>query len=241
MHPPPSNFEKILPVAISVIIAYRHSVIPSGFARILGEHTGINVVLVCSTGKVAAAAIRQFVPDVALLDVDIVDLNMIDLLSSIAADGLKTKVVCLTASLSGHDLTGAIAMGAKGILLKDAAPANLVGCVWDVFHGKTWFAAGVLDPVPERELRRRRQGERPISALTSRERQIALLVCEGLSNRQLGQQLNLTEGTVKVHLHKIYRKLGVRNRAALSAMAVTSRSSLKSRRGRRSEVVSQMP
>ena len=92
---------------------------------------------------------------------------------------------------------------------------------------------------PERNAERRLQRQRPISALTARERQVALLVCDGLSNRQLGQLLNLTEGTVKVHLHKIYRKLGLRNRAALSALVVASRASLKSRRGKRSEVVGQ--
>jgi two-component system nitrate/nitrite response regulator NarL len=75
-----------------------------------------------------------------------------------------------------------------------------------------------------------------VKALTVRERQIALLVCEGLSNKQLGEQLDLTEGTVKVHLHKIYRKLGLRYRAALSALVVTSRTPLKSRRLKRSEV-----
>jgi two-component system nitrate/nitrite response regulator NarL len=75
-----------------------------------------------------------------------------------------------------------------------------------------------------------------VKALTVRERQIALLVCDGLSNKQLGDQLNLTEGTIKVHLHKVYRKLGLRNRAALSALMVTSRASLKSRRLKRSEV-----
>jgi two-component system, NarL family, nitrate/nitrite response regulator NarL len=69
--------------------------------------------------------------------------------------------------------------------------------------------------------------------LTAREREIALLVCDGLTNKQLGQRLDLTEGTVKVHLHKIYRKLGLHNRAALSALAVASRTSLKPRRGNR--------
>jgi RNA polymerase sigma factor (sigma-70 family) len=237
MLPQPSQAEKILPVPISVIIAYGHPMMPSGLAGIFIEHTNINVVLTCSTGEVAASTIQQLVPDVALLDVEISDLNVVDILSRIAAHGLKTKVICLTASASDHDLTGAIAMGAKGILFKDSRPDNIVACVRDVFHGKDWFPAAPLNASPERKAERRRQGQRPISALTARERQIALLVCDGLSNRQLGQQLNLTEGTVKVHLHKIYRKLGLRNRAALSALVVASRASLKSRRGKRPEVV----
>ena len=209
----------------------------SDFVRKLGKHADINTVLVCSTGKVAAAAIRQFVPDVALLDLEIGDLNVLDILSSIAADGLKTKVVCLTGPPFGDGLTAAIAMGAKGILSKEAAPENVVDCVRDVFHGVNWLPAALLDAQPKRQMRHRRQGKRAMKALTARERQIALLVCEGLSNKQLGEQLNLTEGTVKVHLHKIYRKLGLRNRAALSALVAASRASLKSRRRTRPEVV----
>jgi DNA-binding NarL/FixJ family response regulator len=72
--------------------------------------------------------------------------------------------------------------------------------------------------------------------LSAREREIALLMCDGLTNKQLGEQLDLAEGTVKVHLHKIYRKLGLRNRAALSALAVAGRASLKPQRGKRSTI-----
>ena len=97
-----------------------------------------------------------------------------------------------------------------------------------MFHGKGWFPAALRDAAPKREGGRRPQGKLFSRALTARQQQIALLVCDGLSNKQLGQQLNLTEGTVKVHLHKIYRRLGVRNRTALSALAMASRSSLKS-------------
>ena len=70
---------------------------------------------------------------------------------------------------------------------------------------------------------RRRHDRHPIRALSERERQIAFLVCDGFSNKQLGVYLNITEGTIKAHLHNIYRKLGVRNRAALSALAMTTR------------------
>ena len=237
MHP---QLATILPVRISVIIAYGHPIMPSDFARILGEHPGIDVLLTCSTGEVAAAAIQQFVPDVALLDVEIFDLNVLEVLSMIAADGLKTKVVCLIASPSGHDLVGAIPMGAKGILFKDDGPGKIVDCVREVFLGNEWFPPALLETLREREVTPGRQGKTRMRAMTPREHQIALLVCDGLSNKQLGEQLNLTEGTVKVHLHKIYRKLGVRNRAALSALAMASRVSLKPRRGKRSEAVGQM-
>jgi two-component system, NarL family, nitrate/nitrite response regulator NarL len=221
-----SNLKTMLPSSISTIIAYTHP-IPSGFARLLGEFTNINVVLACSSGRVAAAGIQQYAPDVALLDLEIVDLNLSDILSSIAADGLETKIVCLASSPSDRDLTRAIAMGVKGILLKDAEPDKIVDCVRDVFQGKGSFP----DSPSERKMERRRRDKHSIRALSERERQIAFLVCDGFSNKQLGVYLNLTEGTIKAHLHNIYRKLDVRNRAALSALAMTTRGAL-SRRGK---------
>ena len=78
-------------------------------------------------------------------------------------------------------------------------------------------------------MERRRHDKHPIRALSERERQIAFLVCDGFSNKQLGVHLNITEGTIKAHLHNIYRKLDVRNRAALSALAMTTRGALSRR------------
>jgi two-component system nitrate/nitrite response regulator NarL len=237
MYPQESNFDKIVSAPMSVVIACDHPGMSSDLARILGEQFDINVMLACNSGELAVTAIRQFAPDVALLDVEISDLEVVDVLANIMAGGLKTKVVCLTRPLSGHDFSKEIVMGAKGILSKDEATSKIVDCIREVFYGNNWFPP---DTLPEREVMRRRQRNPRIRALTARERQIALLVCEGLSNKQLGHQLNVTEGTVKVHLHKIYRKLGVRNRAALSALATTSRAFLRSGRSKRSEIVGQM-
>jgi two-component system, NarL family, nitrate/nitrite response regulator NarL len=213
--------------SISVIIADDDSTVSGGIASVLGEQTDIDIIVACNTGKSAAAAIRQFAPDVAVLDIGIYDLNVLDVLSNIALGGFKTKVVCLTEAPAGHEITAALALGARGIIFKDTAQESIVNCVRDVFHGKHWFPAARPDIAPEHKVARRPRGKPLIRALTARQRQIALLVCSGLSNKQLGEQLNLTEGTVKVHLHKIYRKLGVRNRAALSALAMASRASLR--------------
>ena len=222
-----STLSKALPGPISVIVADDHAMMSDGIASVLGAHTDIDIIAACNSGKSAAAAIRQFVPDVAVLDIGMSDLNVLDVLSSIAADGFRTKVVCLTAAPNDHEVTAAVAMGARGIVFKDAARDSIVDCVRDVFNGKHWFPSAPPDIAPERRIARKR-GKPLIKALTARQQQIALLVCNGLSNRQLGEQLNLTEGTVKVHLHKIYRRLGVRNRAALSALAMASRASRKS-------------
>jgi RNA polymerase sigma factor (sigma-70 family) len=235
MYPQPSNLDRFASPRISVFVADDNPTVPSDIASILADHPDIDVVDVCSDGKAALDLIQRFIPDIAMIDVGMSELNVLDIVSSIAANGLKTKVVCLTASPEGYDLTGVMAMGVQGILVKGTAPDDIVDCVRDVFHGKRWL--GQLEATPEREAERRRPVKPHIRTLTPRQRQIALLVCDGLSNRQLGEQLNLTEGTIKVHLHKIYRKLGVRNRTALSALTIANRASLKSRRSKRSNDV----
>jgi len=239
MHGQPANLDRAACRRISVFVADDHPAAPSDIASVLGDHPDIDVVDVCKDGKAALGLIQQFIPDIAMIDVGMSELNVLDIVSSIAAHGLKTKVVCLTASPVGYDLTGAIALGVQGVLVKGTTPDNIVDCVRDVFNGKRWL--GHLEAAPESKRGHGRQVKPLIRTLTPRQRQIALLVCDGLSNKQLGQQLNLTEGTIKVHLHKIYRKLGVRNRTALSTLTIASRASLKPRRGKRSNVTSQMP
>src|SRR5262245_15776019 len=130
MYPQPANLDP----TISVIVADGSSTQPSNIAITLGDHPDIDVV-VCNSGTAAHALIQQFVPDIAVLDVGMSDLNVSDVLSSIAASSLKTKVVCLTASSLGYDLAGAMAMGVQGILVRGGAPGDIVDCVRDVFQG----------------------------------------------------------------------------------------------------------
>jgi two-component system, NarL family, nitrate/nitrite response regulator NarL len=238
MRPQPNSPQAIQSPVISVVVANGDPV-ASDIASILGRHADIDVIVACDNGKTAAASIQQFVPDIAVLDVGISDLNVFDVLSGIAANRLKTRVVFLVASPAKYDLAGLVGLGAQGILFKDADPDTIFDCVRNVYHGKRWLPAQV-NAVLGDEMGRGRGSKPVIRVLTPRQREIALLVCDGLSNKQLGEQLNLTEGTVKVHLHKIYRKLGVQNRTALSTLAIANRASLRSRRGKRSDVIRQM-
>jgi DNA-binding NarL/FixJ family response regulator len=175
----------------------------------------ISVVSACNCGRDATAAIQQFVPDVAVLDIVMPDLNGLDILSSIKRHGFKTSVVILTAVATEDRVLAAMTRGAKGLLFKDAAPDDLVDCVREVAKGKLWFPNDPIGAARERESGR--LGE--IGALTTRERQIALLVSEGLTDKLVAEQINLAESTVKSHLHNIYKKLGLPNRTALSARA----------------------
>ena len=208
------------PQTISLVLADDHPVVLHGVAGILRAQPDMNVLAACSDGSTAAQAIRQLVPEVAVLDVAMPRLNGLDILSSVVNDGGKTKVVFLTALATDDQILAAIANGAKGIVLKDAAPDSLVDCVRSVAAGKQWFPTDLVEAALRRDGRRRAVPPPFLHKLTAREQQIVLLVAEGLSNKDIARRIDVTEGTIKIHLHNIYEKLEIPNRTSLTALAL---------------------
>ena len=195
------------------------TIVLHGVAEILRAQHDMQVLATCKDGIAAALAIRQLAPNVAVLDIAMPGRNGLDVLSDATVDRVKTKIVFLTAVATDDQIFAAIANGAKGIVLKDAAPDSLVECVRNVAVGKRWFPTDLIETALHRSAGRR-ENERIIQTLTPREQQIVALVVEGMTNKEIGRRIELTEGTIKIHLHNIYEKLEVPNRAALTALAV---------------------
>ena len=213
---------------VSIVIADDHPFVLLGVAGLLQAQSDMNVVATCNDGEAALKAIRQYTPDVAVLDIAMPGLNGLEVLSSVAADRTATKIVFLTATAKDDQILAAITHGAKGLMLKDKAAESLIDCIRQVAAGKRWLPAEVVDIALEREIGHQVESERLVQVLTLREREITALVSEGLSNKQLARRLDLTEGTVKIHLHNIYEKLSVPNRTTLTALAITHRDRLTS-------------
>jgi two-component system nitrate/nitrite response regulator NarL len=180
----------------------------------------LKVVARCTDGAAAANAVCDLRPDVAVLDVSMPGVSGIDVLSTIAAKRPTTKVLLLTALATDAQILTAIALGARGIMLKSGMLDELVHCVREIAAGRCWFPPEIVDRVRERTAGAGLEAEHRDHGLTSRERQVIRLVSEGLSNKEVGRRLNLSEGTVKIHLHNIYDKVGVANRTALAAVAI---------------------
>jgi DNA-binding NarL/FixJ family response regulator len=204
---------------VCVVVADDHPVVLRGITEILQAQPDISVVAACSCGKDATAAIQQFAPDVAVLDIVMPDLDGLDVLSSIERHGFKTRVVMLTAVATEDRVLAAMTRGAKGLLFKDAVPDDLIDCVRAVAKGERWFPNDPIGAARKWETGRQADSKCSVGALTPRERQITLLVSEGFTDKLVAEQLNLAEATVKSHLHHIYQKLGIPNRTALSARA----------------------
>jgi DNA-binding NarL/FixJ family response regulator len=208
---------------LSMVIADDHPVVLHGIVALMRSCPDLIVLGACSTGAEAVEAIRKFQPDIAVLDIAMPDMSGLDVLSSLAEDGSKTKFVLLTATASDAQILTAIAFGAKGIMLKDAPPKDLIQCVIHVGAGGSWFPPDVVDSAFERETGRKMEPERVAQDLTPREQQVMMLVSQGLSNKEIAIRLGLAEGTIKIHVHNIFEKLGVRNRTSLTAFAIANR------------------
>jgi DNA-binding NarL/FixJ family response regulator len=128
-------------------------------------------------------------------------------------------VVLLAASIDEQDLLEATRLGVRGMVLKELAPKMLLQCVRRVHEGGQWVEKEALSRALDGLLRREAVTRELAGVLTGRELDLVKLVGTGLRNRDIGQRLGITEGTVKIHLHKVYQKLRVGSRVELALLA----------------------
>jgi two-component system, NarL family, nitrate/nitrite response regulator NarL len=207
--------------ALRVILADDHPVFLNGLQALLQTDPMFEVVDTCKDGKAALQSILEKRPDLAVLDVSMPGCTGVEVLAELGDRGLSTRVILLTASAGDHEIVEAVARGAYGLMLKDTAADTLLECMRSVSVGRRWLPSDVVEAAVKREEGKRAKVSHLENALTVREREIVNLVAEGRSNKEIARQLGLTDGTVKIHLHNIYRKLDVTNRTSLTALALS--------------------
>jgi DNA-binding NarL/FixJ family response regulator len=212
--------------ALRVIIADDHPVFLRGLHALLQADPMFEVVGTCSDGKGALQAILEHKPDMAILDISMPGCSGVAVLTEVGARKLNTRVILLTASAGDHEIVEAVARGAYGLMLKDTAADALLACMRSVSVGRRWLPSDLVEAAIEREEGKRAKVSHLENALTAREREIVTLVAEGQSNKEIARRLGLTDGTVKIHLHNVYRKLEVGNRTSLTALALSYRHQL---------------
>ena len=190
----------------NVVIADRHPVVLQGLMKVLEAEDGFEVVACCSDGTSCIEAIRNLVPDIAILDMSLPGLTGLEILTIANSEGLSTRLVFFTASIEG----------AYGLIPKDVGLEILVRSLRQVADGQR------LLPLPSSD--QTAVLDNALAVLTDREQQIMRLVSEGLSNKEIGRRLNISDGTIKQHLHHIYQKLEISNRTVLAALAITQNS-----------------
>jgi len=204
---------------IRVLIADDHPLFREGVAHSLASHPDLLVVGQAASGEEASTLARDLMPDVVLMDVGMPGHGGLAAVADIAASCPATKILMLTVSDHEDDLLAAFRAGARGYLLKGIAARELADAIRGIAAGQVYvspvLAAGILI-----ELTRGRASD-PLGELTERERGILRLVAQGLTNREIGERLHLSEKTVKHYMTNVLGKLHVRSR--LQAALLTSR------------------
>jgi two-component system, NarL family, nitrate/nitrite response regulator NarL len=187
-----------------------------GLISILRLEHDFDVVASCCNGMESLQAIRDLSPDVALLDTSLPTALGISVLASAISEGSRTRIVLLAEPAELQSIF-AVASGAYGIVPRDVLPELLIRDLRRVAAGERLSRASQ----PGEARTATDTSGKAIAVLTKRERQIVKLVSAGLPNKEVGRQLNLTAGTIKVHLHSIFSKLAINNRTALTALVVS--------------------
>lgn len=206
-------------MTIRIVVADDHPFILDGLDQLFRAEPDCEIVARSTNGEDALRAVQLYKPDVLVLDVRMPRMDGIELLRRMQELQLATRVVLLTASLDDARLLEAFRLGASGLVLKESAPRLLVQSVRQVAAGEqSWNGkaiAGALRLVLQRE-----QAVAAVSStLTPRELEVTRMVAAGLRNKEIAARLDITEGTVKFHLHGIYEKLQIDGRYALMSYA----------------------
>lgn len=191
------------------------------FLEGLNQFLETNDHYVESTARTPSAALRileQGTIDILIVDVSMSEGGGLHVLRTMRASGNRLPVIFLTVGLKPVETMEAVNLGVNGIVLKHSDPENLLTCIEAVNRGDTWIDPTILESALRRSLTAHTVPVLPKYNLTRRQEEIVRLVGEGLRNREIGQRCGLTEGTVKLHLHRIYSTLGIQSRAQLIMM-----------------------
>ena len=203
-----------------VLIVDDHPLFRRGLVQLLRTIPAFVLVGEAASGAEGLVLARELRPDLILLDLNMRDGDGLDMLRGLRTARSEARVVMVTVSDSGEDVVAALRGGVEGYLLKDMEPEAMLEALQDVAAGRV-----VIPPQLNHLLAAALRGEsRPQSAgaagLTEQELRILEKIAAGLSNKQIGRELDIAEGTVKVHVKHILRKLVLRSRVEAAVWAV---------------------
>jgi two-component system, NarL family, nitrate/nitrite response regulator NarL len=208
----------------NILVVDDHPFFLHGFSQYLGNTEEFEVDTALSVDE-AISKIDVARPDLAMLDVTMHGGGGLRVLRYLRVHHPNVPAMFLTVHIDPEQTIEAMRLGIRGIALKDTDPDIIIEGINTVLAGGKWFESGVTEPALQYSIEKPTSTVRSDDLLTKRELEIVDLVCMGLRNRQIADRCDLTEGTVKIHLNSIYRKLGVSSRAEL----IVNREGMRSR------------
>ena len=199
---------------IRVLIADDHAVVRHGLEQLLSTFPDVELVGQAANGEEAATLTAERTPDVVLMDLEMPVADGIEATKRIHAENPGVAIVVLTSFSDRGKILQALDAGAVGYLLKDVEPEELEKAIAAAGRGES-----PLDPKAARTLVSARRATAPAEGLSDREREVLLMVVDGLANKQIAQRLSISEKTVKAHLTNVFRQIGVTDRTQAALWA----------------------
>ncbi|HAA32067.1 MAG TPA: DNA-binding response regulator [Cyanobacteria bacterium UBA8553] len=196
---------------IRVLIAEDHSIVRQGLATIINRDPEMTVVAQAEDGQQAIAYFREHQPDVTLMDLRMPQVGGVEAISAICAEFKPARIIVLTTYDGDEDIYQGLQAGAKGYLLKDAKPSELLNAIRTVARGQQYIPPEVGAKLVQRLSN---------PELSERELQVLGLIAQGMSNPDIATALTIGESTVKSHVNRILSKLGVSDRTQAVIVAV---------------------
>ena len=207
----------------TILIVDDHPLFRKGVIQLIQAAPEFRFVGEAASGREGIALAHSLQPDMILLDLNMKDMSGIDVLKTLKDAGLDSRIIMLTVSDQAEDLVAALQAGADGYLLKDMEPEDLMAHLVEAAHGRI----AITDRLTQLLAASLREKSRPTSlteaGLTEQESRILDLIANGLSNKLIAKELDITEGTVKVHVKHLLKKLNLRSRVEAAVWADRSR------------------
>ena len=204
----------------TVIVIDDHPLFRKGVSQLIAMDDQLKLVGEASSGEEGVELARRMNPDLILLDLNMKGMGGIDTLLALRGAGLEARVVMLTVSDNADDLIAAIRSGADGYLLKDMEPEELLARIKDALFGRMVISDSLNGLLAQALREETVAAGRSLSGLAERERAILACLAGGMSNKLIARELNITEGTVKVHVKNLLKKLNFRSRVEAAVWAV---------------------
>jgi two-component system NarL family response regulator len=196
---------------IRILIVDDHPVVLAGLTSMLGTQAGMEVAGSASGGEEALQMLQRTPADLLLLDLRMPGMSGIDTLHALKRAKISIRVVILTSFETDEDIYRAVQAGAQGYLLKDAPQADMIDAIRAVHSGKRYFPRHIAARLAERMMR---------TNLTARELEVLNMLARGLTNKQIGHALEISDNTVRNHVNSIIEKLEVSDRTEAATTAI---------------------
>ena len=205
---------------IKVLIVDDHGIVRQGLRKYLDLHENITIVGEAENGFAALEKVNKFTPDIVLMDLVMPEMDGIEATQKIIAAYPGIKVIVLTSFTEDDKVFSAIKAGAVGYLLKDISPPDLAKAIQAVHSGETHLHPDITKKLMNQFVNPKSEAEITPEDLTPREMEVLQLIAQGLSNKELAEELTISEKTVKTHLSSIYSKLNLSDRTQAAIYAL---------------------